>query len=473
MKQILAAAGLWLCCAASSKAQVMSRVYARPDVPPRAVLERLNLEAAWHTFVPAGGMRDGIFSIQVLPDQILVQMRSGMITVLNPEDGTVQWHGPVGEPYRVTLAPGYNKRSIFVYSGVRLYSLDRKTGALQWQFDPPHAPGAPPVADDKLIYLALGTNSLYAFLLPEAPRREEPKPAEEPAKTAPGISPLTKLPLSAITADRPVNWLGVAPPIEYYWDYPVLGRLEQAPLLADEYILVADSNGTFFVNIKDDRGEKYRFQANAPLSATLAQYGAVAYVPSRDFSVFALDIPNGRILWRFTADRNIVRKPAVTDEDLYVASEGAGIFRVDRETGRGIWRNTEAERFLALNKTCVYALDRWGRLLVLDRARGSLLSALDVRDFNVPVRNEVTDRVYLASNDGLIVCLHDRGHPKPLRVNSKAAEEKKPPAPAAEEKNAIPVAEPKAPAVPAEEKKAVPAPEPKKAGPAENKEKGL
>jgi hypothetical protein len=36
----------------------------------------------------------------------------------------------------------------------------------------------------------------------------------------------------------------------------------------------------------------------------------------------------------------------------------------------------------------------------------------------VAVTNELTDRLYLASHNGLIVCLHDRAYPTPLRMKN-------------------------------------------------------
>ena len=38
-----------------------------------------------------------------------------------------------------------------------------------------------------------------------------------------------------------------------------------------------------------------------------------------------------------------------------------------------------------------------------------------MRDFVYPVPNEITDRLYLAAHNGLIVCLHDRDYATPLR----------------------------------------------------------
>jgi hypothetical protein len=171
----------------------------------------------------------------------------------------------------------------------------------------------------------------------------------------------------------------------------------------------------------------------------MAQYGKTAYLASRDYHVYGLEMVAGRILWRFTADRSIFRKPIATDEDLYITPERGGLFRVNRETGERIWRNPEAERFLAHHRTLVYAMDRYGQFLVLDRARGTQLGSLDLRDFIVPITNELTDRIYLAANDGLIVCLHDRAYPGPFKVTN--VPEMKPPPPAKEKPKPKPPAE--------------------------------
>jgi hypothetical protein len=99
--------------------------------------------------------------------------------------------------------------------------------------------------------------------------------------------------------------------------------------------------------------------------------------------------------------------------------------RLDRESGEALWRiprgrnilsaNSEADRFLAANKKFVYATDTSGRLLVLDRKRGTRLSVLPTTDFRFPVINQLSDRLYLASNDGTVLCLHDRDQLKPIR----------------------------------------------------------
>jgi outer membrane protein assembly factor BamB len=431
MKTIAGSLAILFLIGTPAAAQIRARVYSRPEPPPSAALDRLNLKLAWRTFVPTDGARDGIFSVKVLDDVILVQLRSGMIVALNPEDGTTRWRTVVGAPYRVTQPLGYNSSSVLVYNGVRLFALDRTTGVQKWDMMPPQSPTAPPAADDEMLYLAQGSKTLEVYQLPKAPpsaaardQADQAKKPEGAPAVAPDARPAAEKPPAESEDDEAKDAKRLP---RLLWDYDVNGRLNQAPLLSGELIVLADSTGTFFGNSKHSRSVQYQFQVDSPLAAPMAQHGGVAYIAARDFNVFALDIEAGRILWRFTSDRSIQRKPVVTDEDLYVAPDTGGLYRVDRLTGTGLWRNSDATRFLAHNKKYVYAGDPRGRLLILDRGRGTLLSSYDVRDFVVPIINESTDRVFLAANDGLIVCLHDRDYPRPLQVT--IVERKEPAAP--------------------------------------------
>jgi hypothetical protein len=155
----------------------------------------------------------------------------------------------------------------------------------------------------------------------------------------------------------------------------------------------------------------------------------VAYIGGDDANLYALETAGGRLLWRYTIGVPISRRPAVTNEDIYIVAGRQGMTRVDRATGQPLWRiptrsgvaesNASADYFLAANAKYVYALDASGHFLVLDRRRGVTLSGFDSRDFVFPINNDITDRVYLAANNGLIVCLHDREYPRALRHHQR------------------------------------------------------
>lgn len=283
-------------------AQQPAQIYTEPLVPPREVLERLNLRMAWRVYLPNVGKRDSIHSVLILENQVVALTRYGVTVSLDPFTGAVQWRVMVGEPFGVTRPLEADARFIYVDNLGKRYALGRTSGAA--------APGGP----------------------------------------------------------TPIRLLG------------------------------ALTEGEGLQSFHQD----------------------VVYTVRLDRGLTAQAVDGGYLLWRFSLPGRVFRWPDVTNADVFIAPEGAGLYRLDRVTGQMIWNNPEATRFLAANPKFVYATERTGRLLVLDYARGTRLSALDTRDFVVPINNEMTDRVFLAARNGLIVCLHDRDYPTPLR--NKAAD---------------------------------------------------
>jgi outer membrane protein assembly factor BamB len=203
----------------------------------------------------------------------------------------------------------------------------------------------------------------------------------------------------------------------FLWDVKAFTSVDQPPMIVPEAVVAVDTSGIFFaLSTRYERAE-LPFSFEAPYVTPPARLGDILYLAGKDDTLYAVDLTTGRLAWRLVRGGQIMYKPEVTDEDIYISRLGDGMSRIDRATGEEMWRqpNGQAFRCLASNKKFVYALDRVGRLAVLDRQRGTTLSNYDVRDYVFPISNEQTDRLYLGANDGLIVCLHDRDYPTPLR----------------------------------------------------------
>jgi outer membrane protein assembly factor BamB len=414
-------AGVMVCvllAQATATAQITRR-HTRPILPDQAALDRLNLKLAWRTYVPTDGLRDGINYIHVFPDVVLVQTHSGTLVALDVRDGGTLWRAKFGTAYRPAQPVGANKKLFLLIQGSRLYALSRKTGQLQWELDLPNAANAAPAADDESFYVPLGTGKLVAYeIIPPqevaaekakraAAAAEEDKKAEA-ALRGRGESPGDAMREALLKEDADGN-------VRKLWTHVSEARMEGTPLLTQESVLLADTAGTIVCMSKENSELRYRFPTDAPVSAPLAQHGEYAYLPSQDYNLYALDISAGVLQWRFAAGGPILRAPKVTDDSIYLGIANAGLYRVDRTSGKQVWRNPQVERFVASNKKYVYGMDSRDRLVLVDQNRGRSVALLDTSDFNVPVANEWTDRVYLASNDGLIVCLHDRDYRTPLR----------------------------------------------------------
>jgi outer membrane protein assembly factor BamB len=471
MKKYMGAVVMILLAATALSAQTRRSLYSQPHIPSGNDLDRLNLKEAWHAYLPVDGRRDGIFSYHMRDNQILILLRSGAVMALDAETGATQWRTRVGVPYVPAAGFGANSSNVFIAKGIDIFALERKNGNLLWAFALDKAPTAAPVADDEHIYVPEGTNRLNAYTLPKAEIAPAPvtvvekKPEAAAPKTLAGMYEARQA-ASVLGSTRTVRSVGATgsggkyvksvgalssatqsrsqtetfgKQPEYFWDYVTETRpetrIEQSSILTADFLFQAGANGLFFVISKFEPRIFYTFQADAPVSAGLGSHGEIAYVASEDYRIYALDIVTGKILWRFVTGGPIRQQPRVTDDSVYVSAQRAGMYRLDRATGNLIWNNAAAYRFLAANQKFVYAMDVHDTLLVLDRERGSqMASYAGVQDFAVPLSNELTDRIYLASNDGLLICLHDRANARPVRVKNvpelkptiRQAEDKKP-----------------------------------------------
>jgi outer membrane protein assembly factor BamB len=391
-----------------------TEVFSWPTIPSDEALRRLNLTVKWRAAVPMAGRRDGFRTIQLNNKDLFAVSRSGMIFCYDAESGLMRWKASAGRPWEIGESVGFNTRSVFVTSGTFLVTIDRSTGQVRWRYNLPGGVSAPPVADDDQIYISSVTSDAYAFALP---------------------------PLDTFTGrvDRPRSLADAmfhneredTPRPKPIWVERTDLRLEFRPLQTPEVIFFFSPSGSaiafekFPREVKGGTTELYRFSTDKKVRQTPGQYDDTAFIGSEDAHLYAIDLNHGKLRWRFTAGSPVSHRPASTEQDVFVTSEREGLARLDRKTGDAPWRiprgrafldaNPDADLFLAANDRFVYATDGSRRLLVLDRKRGVTLSRLDTRAFAFPVVNEVTDRVYLAANNGLIVCLRDRNQVAAIR----------------------------------------------------------
>jgi outer membrane protein assembly factor BamB len=429
MNKLLIVTAVLLSAAAAAplSAEDPSRLYTTPAPPPAEVLDRLRLQTAWTITVPTDGRRDGFYSVQLAPragaaQDLLIQTRSGGVMSLDAATGRVRWSTRVGMPYRVAQPVAYNHDYVFVINNIELYALERDTGRLQWLYDMPEAAAAPPVADDDQIYLSLSNGRFTAYGLPNLALwaklvREGKAPgsmtALESARVKKGIDLPAIGPLSSAREAYRLAPSGPQPTERY--SYPTDDKIEGTPLQAGDRVLLPGVGGLVEGLAKGGPRVAWDLRARGRIRVPAAQYDETAYIACSDFNVYAVSITAGRVFWRYSAGGVPSDQPVALDEDLYLPVDHARLLRLRRADGEEMWRNHDATRFLAATRKFVYAADRNGRLLVLDRDRGTTLSTYDgTRDFVFPVQNELTDRVYLAANNGLLVCLHDRDSVTPL-----------------------------------------------------------
>lgn len=408
--------------ATTAQAQIVrSKVYSRPEVPSDEVLKRLNLNLAWKYYVPMESSRDGMLRIEMDNRDVFIVTRSGTVAALDAETGKVTWRTTVGKPYTMLPFIAVNSRSVYVIANVQLFSLDRSNGSKKWDYRLPAGVSAGPIVDDKQIYIPAADTRVYAFTLPFLTTDDRGAP------------------VSRVYGKQKELEFEIRPrPI---WAEQTNINLSFRPLQTEETMFVISPEGKAIGMAKTQREadtsvEMFRVSVEGKVSVGPGQYGDTAYVGSDDGALYALNMQTGKLRWRHVAGTAIIRRPASVEKDVFATSQREGMTCIDSETGEPRWKipsgrkilttQREADEFLACNSRFVYVADRAGRLLILDRKRGVQLSWLDTTAYQVKIVNEVTDRLYLGANDGLILCLHDRDQKEPLRHRRKFEEASSP-----------------------------------------------
>lgn len=235
---------------------------------------------------------------------------------------------------------------------------------------------------------------------------------------SPSIAGIPRLnQLALITAERPK---GPQPTLE--WEFAAYGRIEGTPMQLENLLFfpIGGRELTALLKKKEARKEHLFYHRELPstLAVPMTQYGDVAIVASRDAYVRAYNLFFGRELWRENIIGVTTRKPYVTDDAVFLVTSN-GLVKLDLQTGRTLWRreNVKADRILAINPMYIYALDRVGELYIYNRQTGDELTSLNLRNFSVATSNEQDDRLFLASPDGLLICLRHEDLVKPVLLN--------------------------------------------------------
>lgn len=157
-----------------------------------------------------------------------------------------------------------------------------------------------------------------------------------------------------------------------------------------------------------------------------ARYQNIAYLGDNLGSLTAWSIETNSKSWKTNIGGSIDQPMLATERDLFVHGEKEGLWRIDRASGKPLWTMkaacgatvnavSEASLPLAVSPKIVAALDNAGRLLLLDRATGLRLGMINIPCWVIPVQNRQNDRIYLAANNGAIICLRLRDHQSPAR----------------------------------------------------------
>ncbi len=402
-------------------------VAAPDEIIPQPVAATHGLARGWMVQMDMDRSRSRLRDLVLHEGVIYAQTNRGLIQAYDAETGKPVWDVPrqVGNPDFPSSAIAVGGDLLAVTNGSRLYVLNRHSGALLWDDEVSGAPSAQLAVGDLCVYVPLYNGSVLAYRL---------KAEGEFAKKKPVPKGKSK---SAAAVEEPIEPPSIKnlrlsqrkdPPLACPGDgkamvVPVVIHKRDAP----EEVVWPTDRGYLYTAVNDP--EMNRFQVKSRMESGAEIVAPASYLPpdpkvpkdfgmiftvSRDGYVYAVNETSGDAVWRFAAGEPVVQPIAVIETDLYVTTQLGGMYCLDAPTGTRKWWTPDAAQFVAASKLRVYAADKYDHLLVIDASNGRRLDSISLAALPIRLFNTQTDRIFLASEGGLIQSLHEEGLPQPI-----------------------------------------------------------
>lgn len=362
----------------------LSPAFADDVLHTQRELSRVNLQRSWSGRAILNPRRDKVRHLVADEQVVFVQATSGVVTAFSAENGQRLWSLLVGLPDQESYPITTNDDIALYASGMHLYAINKFTGDVLWELLMPHHPSTMVTADDDYVYAGMVDGSVYSF----------------------DLRTIHKL----YVENRLPQWTHLA----LRWRYQTPAEIISPPISTGRIVVFASLAGSVYAVGAEDNQLVFEFETDAPIRLPMGRNADSVFVASDDARVFCLDLQTGATQWAFTSG-NPIRKPVrVVGRHVYLAPAAGGMYCISAASGLRLWHQRLATEFISATADSVYVSDGLGNLLMLDRENGVVLGSLPARSLSVRLANERTDRLFLSTEDGLVVALHETGREFPL-----------------------------------------------------------
>jgi outer membrane protein assembly factor BamB len=380
------------CCCSAQEATAQSHPLA-PLLPTNTSLGRVGLTRMWWGSATMDSKRDKLLYLALDDTHLFAHCSNGIICCFDAETGRKLWATALGGQDEPAYAPTSNHKYVIILSGSILFALKKETGDIAWQFPLEDGPTTPPVVDEDQVYFGTADGSMMAYNLEKLSDNFMKRRKAESAYRA------------------------------FVFKYTIRTHILEAPVVLDKNVAFAGS-GTHVTTyvLGQNRQLKYEFDTPEPLSCGLAAHNNMLVICSEDSQIYALNMITGGLRWQAVMGGPVTQTPRVVENDLYVSPSGVGLRRFDLRTGTEKWANPVAgvSGFVSVSRPhgakagSVYATDKAGNLVKINRETGVVTSRIVLDRFTIRVPNELTDRLYIASPTGTIIAMREKERELPV-----------------------------------------------------------
>lgn len=326
-----------------------------------------------------------------------------------PALGSVLWSARLGTD-SVQLPAGIGGNTVAVGGDLGIVALGADRGGVRWRQNVgTPAAAAVPVGDS--VYMPLADGSIQRTLADPMRTAAAKRPAAEPAKAGrAGEEEKERRPRrdrrgAEAAPSQQASDAQLPPTVDGG------GRLAMPVLPFGTGIAWTTTNGLLVALDRTKTGwDRHEFDLlSAPVTAPLVR-GRSIFVATVGGDLARVDLPatgprSLRTGWHTPLDGRPDAGPFLGGNTLLISLGDDGLAAFAADTGRPLWRCPVAGTVLAVGGDRAWLIDRVGRLSGIDLATGERRVRLCLGCLTVPIVNNVTDRLLLASADGLLVSL--------------------------------------------------------------------
>lgn len=385
-------------------------------LPSESLLNRNGLTRMWFGQVTMNSSRDKLEYMSFDDERIFVQTSSGIVSAFDAETGKRLWATTVGVADRPNFPATFDDEWLYIINGGSLFGVKKTNGDVLWEVRMPGAPSASPAPSDKQIYVGFLDGSVYAFQMKKITGEGlVSRRTANLKKDAAEIS-LSKMP----TSIEGLHEDGLLPEWGFralLWRYKTSNRIVAPPVPIADRLLFVSENGTMYHVNRMTRDLVYRFKTKATLSAPMTTYKSSVLLASEDLTLYSVDVARGGVRWQYVAGRPIQKAPIVVRDEVFLMPNRGGMLRLSAIKGDDpavFWQQPLVEDFVATSPERVYGTDARHNLVVLARDTGSELGVLPLPRFTKYYQNTRNDRLYLATEGGLLIALRETSREFPF-----------------------------------------------------------
>lgn len=350
---------------------------------PQSSAQRVGLTRAWFTQVERA-----LKFVTYNKGLLLAQTDQAIVHAIDAETGRTLWSTPFGNRLHPCVAAGANDKFVLAVNGSYAYLLDRATGGVIWRKQCAGSPGAGAALSEAYAFLPMVNGTMQGFDLKNA--KEVP------------------------------------------WVYRSSGHTWVQPLVTATTVSWTTERGHLYVGGASELGVRFRLEAAGGIESRPAYWTPNYYACSLDGFVYAVNEKTGHTVWKYSTGDRINLAPVAINDRVFVTPDLGGMHCLDAKTGALQWFSPGIRQFLSLTPTRIYAVDSQRRLVAIDAKTGGQQAWLPIPGLNLKLMNSDSDRLLLASDNGMIQCLHEPQIEKALVYGPPVAAPKEAPKAAAQ-----------------------------------------